>query len=251
MTTSDLSPEFLHALVAVAGDEVVVDHADRLHEGVDDRRAAELEATRSELFRHGARCRGFRRNLTRGLIAVHLRLAINEIPQQLREARSLCRDFKPGARREHRALDLGAVAHDAGVLHQPFDFFWRVTRDFRRREIVEGAAKILALAQNGDPRQAGLKAVEHQFFVESAVVIFGHAPFFVMIGEVKRVILRPRAANERGICGSGHSAALEPSGKAKWAQSGLIGRTGTPPARNTSPRERASVTRSRRNSASP
>ena len=67
------------------------------------------------------------------------------------EAGTLCHDVEPSARREHRALDLGAVAHDAGILHQPFDFFRRVACDFIRREIVKGAAKILALAQDGDP----------------------------------------------------------------------------------------------------
>ena len=38
--------------VAVAGDEVIVDHAHRLHEGVDDGRAAELESAAAEFLRH-------------------------------------------------------------------------------------------------------------------------------------------------------------------------------------------------------
>jgi hypothetical protein len=37
--------------MTVAGHEVVVDHADRLHEGIDDGRAAELEAASGEFLR--------------------------------------------------------------------------------------------------------------------------------------------------------------------------------------------------------
>jgi hypothetical protein len=33
--------------MAVAGDQMIVDHADRLHEGVDDGRADEFEAARA------------------------------------------------------------------------------------------------------------------------------------------------------------------------------------------------------------
>ena len=42
--------ELLHGFVPVAGDQMVVDHADRLHEGVDDRRPAELEAALRQLL---------------------------------------------------------------------------------------------------------------------------------------------------------------------------------------------------------
>jgi len=39
----------------------------------------------------------------------------------------------------------------------------------------------------------GLEAVEHQLFVERAVVELRHAPFLIVIGEVERVLLRPGA----------------------------------------------------------
>ena len=104
-----------------------------------------------------------------------------------------------GARREHGAFDLGAIAHDAGVLHQPFDFRRPVARDFFRHETIEGAAEIFALAQDGDPRQAGLKTIEDEFFVERAVVEFRHAPFLVVIGDVERIVLGPRATRSRSV----------------------------------------------------
>ncbi len=131
-----------------------------------------------------------------GAEIVELRPAVDEIPQQFGEARAFFHDLEPGARREHRALDLGAVAHDAGVGHQALDLWLAVARDFFRRKTVEGAAEIFALAQDGDPRQSGLKAVEHELFVKRAVIIFRHAPFLVVIGEIERIVFRPRAARE-------------------------------------------------------
>ena len=56
--------------MAIAADEVVVDHADRLHEGVDDGRAAEIEALRlAAPWKSAARFR-FRRECRRGSSAL-------------------------------------------------------------------------------------------------------------------------------------------------------------------------------------
>src|SRR5690242_2661472 len=109
-------------------------------------------------------------------------------PEQVRKSRSALHDLKPGACRRNCTLNLGPVADDAGILHQRFDLSLRIARDFFRRKTIEGAAKILALAQNGDPRKAGLETVEHKFFIESAIVELGYAPFFVVIGDVERIL---------------------------------------------------------------
>src|SRR5581483_5487810 len=81
--------------VAMAIDEMVVDHADRLHEGVDDGRAAELEPTGGELLRHLARDVGLCRDLLGGAEMVHLRLAVDEVPQQCRKAFVALHDLQP------------------------------------------------------------------------------------------------------------------------------------------------------------
>src|SRR5262245_4465913 len=125
-----------------------------------------------------------------------LRLAVDEIPQELREARTLLHRVEIGACGEDRAFDLHAVAHDAGVLHQPLDLLRRIARDFLGLEAVEGAAEVVALAQDGDPGEAGLKAIEDQLLIERAVVVFRHAPFLVVIGDVERILLGPGAALE-------------------------------------------------------
>src|SRR6185312_12428638 len=69
--------------------QMVVDHADRLHEGVDDGRADEFESAAGQLFRHLARDIGLGRNLPGRLEVVHLRRAVDEVPQQRREAGAL------------------------------------------------------------------------------------------------------------------------------------------------------------------
>ena len=142
---------------------------------------------------------------------IDLRLAVEKSHSSAREARALLHDVEIGARRAHRALDLHAVAHDAGVLHQPLDLLRRVARDLLRLEAVEGAAEVVALAQDGDPGQPGLEAVEHELFVERAVVVFRHAPFLVVIGDVERVLLRPRAALETVGMKQGSELIAQPS----------------------------------------
>src|SRR3984885_1568600 len=75
-------PEFLAFRMAIAGDQMIVDHADRLHEGVDDGRPAEFETALQKLLGDRARGCGFRRHLACGFVVVDLRLAVLEIPQQ-------------------------------------------------------------------------------------------------------------------------------------------------------------------------
>src|ERR1700722_11633109 len=69
--------KFLHGLVAVAGDDVIIDHADGLHEGVDDGRPTKFEAALREILGHRTRGRRFRRNLACGLEIIDLGFAVD------------------------------------------------------------------------------------------------------------------------------------------------------------------------------
>src|ERR1700733_1995705 len=93
-----LFADFLNGLIAIAGNEMVVDHADGLHKGVDDGRAAELEAALRQFLGHGARDGGLRRNLTHAAIAVDLGPAVDEVPEQFGKAGTLFHRAEPGAR---------------------------------------------------------------------------------------------------------------------------------------------------------
>src|SRR5207249_3279772 len=102
----------------------------------------------------------------------------------------------------NRSLDLGAIAHDSLILHQPLDVRPGVSGDLCRIETVEGAAKVLALAQDGDPRKPSLKSVEHELLVECAIVVFGYTPFPIVIGDIERVLSGPGAAGQFLLGGS-------------------------------------------------
>src|SRR5215470_10348467 len=121
----------------MARHQMVVDHADRLHESIDDGRADELEPAACQFLGDLARDRGLGWDLPDAAEVVDLGLATDEIPQQPREARAFLHDLEPRARGQYGALDLQAVAHDALVLHQALDFLGRVAGYFFRREAVE------------------------------------------------------------------------------------------------------------------
>ncbi len=239
------------AFMAKAGDEMIVDHAGRLHEGIDDGGANEFEPARGKLFRHLDRKRGGGGNARGRLELIDLGFAVDEIPQKLREASTFFHDLQIGLGARDGALDLGAIADDAGIVHQRMDLLGVVVRYFVGLEIVESVPEMIALAQDRDPRQPGLKAVEDQLLVERAVVEFRHAPFGVVIGDVKRIFARPRAAGFAiGMQARTSRHATVCLGVVRNS-SGSVMRIERPPAVKGVPASSASLARSIRISASP
>ena len=172
---------------------MIVRHAHRLHEGIDDGGADEVEAFSLERFRDPARDLVFRRHVLAGFRVGLDRASVDEIPQEARESAALL-DDEPGARAGNGRLDLGAVAHDAGVEHQRLDLRLVEAGDHRRIEAREGLTEVLALAQDGDPGQARLEAVENEFFEQRPVVEFRHAPFRVVVRDIEGIGAGPPAA---------------------------------------------------------
>src|SRR5262245_6190057 len=74
--------------VPIARDEVVIDHADRLHERVDDRRPDELEAALLQFFGDLARQLRLRRDRPARFQMIEDRLAADEVPEELGEAQA-------------------------------------------------------------------------------------------------------------------------------------------------------------------
>src|SRR2546423_14997986 len=103
--------------MAVAGDTMVVDHPNRLHEGIDDGRPAEFEAAAGQLLRNFLRQRGLGRHLSDAAERVDLRLAVDEAPQQPREPWALLNYLQPGAGGEAGAFELPAVWYHTGGRH--------------------------------------------------------------------------------------------------------------------------------------
>src|SRR6188508_1431012 len=76
------SAEPCASCVTRAGYQVVVDHAGRLHEGIDDRRSAKREAAGLEFLRDSARECRLGRNFGDRLVAIDERPAAHDVAEQ-------------------------------------------------------------------------------------------------------------------------------------------------------------------------
>jgi hypothetical protein len=94
------------------------------------------------------------------------------------------------------------MAHDAGVSemarHRRLLVFLGQPAEI---EAVEGGAEIVALAQDGQPRQAGLEAFEAQLLEQPVVVAYGQAPFLVVITQIIGQAAMPPAARQPVLAG--------------------------------------------------
>ncbi len=104
--------------VTVAVLSVVHDHARGLHEGVANGRADEGETGFFQGFAHGLSLRCNRRHFAAVLEVIDLGPVANEGPEQ--PHRILQR--QPGGGITAGGFELEAIAHDARIEHQCFDF---------------------------------------------------------------------------------------------------------------------------------
>src|SRR5690348_16582457 len=157
---------------------MAVDDPARLHRRVDGRRADEAEARRLQPLRE--------------LLAVR---AVAVLPHDLveRHPRLAQRERGPGV--GDRRLDLAPMADDPRVREQPLDVPFAEACDPLRLEAGEPAPERLALAEDRDPGEPGLEALEAEALVQPALVANRTSPLLVVVREVERVV-RPPAANQ-------------------------------------------------------
>jgi len=91
-------------------------------------------------------------------------------------------------------FDLAAVAHDAGVREQSRHVALVEAHDALGIELRERTPERLALVEDRQPAQAGLKAFEAELFEQPPVVADREAPFKVVVVLVGRAGLAPLAA---------------------------------------------------------
>src|SRR6185503_3541651 len=87
-------------------------------------------------------------------------------PDELLQRRALVAESERSARVRDRGFDLAAVPDDALVAQQALDVTIAEPRNALGIEAGERRAKVLALAQDRQPGQSGLKAFEAQPFVQ-------------------------------------------------------------------------------------
>src|SRR5258706_3869916 len=169
---------------------VVIRHPDRLHVGVADGRADELEAALEQVLAQRIGLGGLDRDLA---APEHDRLAADEAPEVGVEAAELLLHGEKGFRVADGALDFQPIADDPRILQQ-YPFPARIeTRDLSRIESRERLPVVLALLQDRFPREPGLRAFEDQELEQDAIVVHRHAPFLVVVGDAERRA-RPSAA---------------------------------------------------------
>src|SRR5262245_4647683 len=171
---------------------MVVDHSNRLHEGIADRRTHKRETTLQQVSAHHIRFVRSWRHFSMCTPAVDSRLAADELPDVGVEAAEFVLNRQKGFRVLHGALYFQPVAHDAWIRKQSFHSRWGESRNTRRVEFDEGIAISRTLIQYGFPAQTGLSALEREELEEHPIVVHRHAPFFVVIGNAQRRS-RPRA----------------------------------------------------------
>ncbi len=182
--------------------DVVVHQAHRLHERVDRRGSDEGPAALLQVLRQRRRL-GRRRHGGQDLARDPARtrrpcgLPAPEVGRQRPEfGRQLLRALRVVDRR----FDLAAMADDARVAEQPLDVARLEPRDALELEIGEAFAKSLALAQDREPAQARLEALEADLLEQAAVVGDRESPLAVVVGDVELVIAAPPAAARRLRC---------------------------------------------------
>jgi hypothetical protein len=89
--------------------------------------------------------------------------------------------FQSGVGVGNRGLDLAAVAHYPDITEQALDIGRAEFRNPLRGEAGEGAAEALTLPQDGEPREAGLEALQADFLEQPYVVGDGPAPLAVVV----------------------------------------------------------------------
>ncbi len=100
-------------------------------------------------------------------------------------------------------LNFGARSNDARILKQSLNIRLFETGNFDGVEPFESFAKGVALAQDNNPSESGLKSFEHQQFPEGAAVAHGHTPLSVVIFAQQRIALSPGASGFSLRCGHG------------------------------------------------
>lgn len=167
--------------VSKAIGRMIIDHANGLHEGITNRRADEHEAPAFQLSTDGIRNRRVAGNVAWRFPAIGDRSAVNECPDILIKAADLLLDQKKSLRIGNGRLNLKSVPNDPGVAQQASYFSCVVPGDCHWVKVIKGRPESIALLKNGVPTQPGLRPFKDEKFKQPSIVVYGDAPFLVMV----------------------------------------------------------------------
>src|SRR6185436_19758174 len=93
-----------------------------------------------------------------------------------------------------RRFDLAAMADDPGIAEEPIDVALVEVGDALDREPGERLPEALPLAQDREPREAGLEPLQREQFEQRVVATLFAPPLVVMVCAVERIVAAPPAA---------------------------------------------------------
>jgi hypothetical protein len=114
-------------------------------------------------------------------------------PDELVQRRSVLPESERTAGVRDRGLDLAAMADDSRVAEQALHVALAEAGDALGVEVRERRSEVVALAQDRQPGQAGLEALEAEPFEQPALVAHGTSPFVVVVLDVELVGHGPAA----------------------------------------------------------
>src|SRR5439155_8254062 len=109
------------------------------------------------------------------------------------EAAELLLDFQKAPRVGDGRFDLQAISNDTLVSHQACNVGLAESRHFPHVEVFERLPEIVALAQDRNPAQPRLEALQHQHLEDLPVVMDRYSPHLVVILTVQRILPAPPA----------------------------------------------------------
>src|SRR6185369_4823298 len=152
-------------------DQVIVDHADRLHVPVDHSRSDEAEPTALEIAAHCIRLGGRCRNLAGRAPLILAWPAIHKSPAVRVEASEFFLHDQKRPSVPHSGCDLDPVPDDSLIASQFVDSRLGVSRDLRRIKLTECVTVALSLGEHDRPAESRLRAFEDEEFEVSAIVV--------------------------------------------------------------------------------
>ena len=176
---------------------MVVDDPAGLHRRVDGRRPDEAEARLAQLLRERLRAGRLREPVVRASAAPGPSTRYDQTSSGSGALGIAQRDRR--ARVGDRGLDLAAVPDDPGVGEQPLDVRLAELGDALGVEARERRAEVLALAQDRQPREPGLEALQAEALVQPALVHHRPAPLLVVVAVVRLVGALPAALAHQAI----------------------------------------------------
>src|SRR3970282_1345888 len=159
-----------------AGNDMIINHANRLHVCIADCRADELELPFPQSLAHHLRLRRVGGELLQVPPSILYRLTADEPPDEGVETAKLLLDSQKRLCILDGRHNLQLVADDPNVRQQGLYLSRIVTRYFLRIKPVEGCPVVLPLLEHSQPRESSLRSLEDEKLEESSIVVLGNPP---------------------------------------------------------------------------